>query len=174
MQNGIQAVIDEGKIIVSEGKMVGIILDLKRAFETIDKERLLAKMYQYGIRRVVLEFKSYLSNKTQQVFFNNEWSNLIVTDYGVPQRSVLGLLLFIVYINDIMKVCVDECNIRIFANDTLIHIVEANSKEVGRKLNMAFVSVEEWMDVKKLKMNVEKTKYMIVRNIRKELKEISR
>jgi len=71
-ETAIQTVIDEWKLIVSEGKMVGVIfMDLKRAFETIDRERLLEKMYQYGIRGRVLEwFKSYLNNRKQQVRFN--------------------------------------------------------------------------------------------------------
>lgn len=58
-----------------------IFVDLKRAFETIDRRRLLMKLYQYGVRGGVLEwFKSYLSNRTQ-VNFNDEWSNLIATEY---------------------------------------------------------------------------------------------
>jgi len=101
-KTAIQTVIDEWKLIVNEGKMVGIIfMNLKRTFETIDRERLLEKIYQYGIRRRVLEwFKSYMNNRKQQVRFNHTWSELLTTEYGVPQGSVLGLLLFIVYIND--------------------------------------------------------------------------
>ncbi|XP_039311711.1 uncharacterized protein LOC120359162 [Solenopsis invicta] len=98
-ETAIQSVIDEWKLIVSEGKMVGVIfMDLKRAFETIDRERLLEKMYQYGIRGMTLEwFKSYLNNRKQQVRSNQIWSKLLPTEYGVPQGSVLGPLLFIVY-----------------------------------------------------------------------------
>jgi len=74
------------ELIVSEGKMAGIIfMDLKRPFETIDSERLIEKLYQYGIRGMVLEWlKSYLNNRTQQVRFNDKWSKLIATEYGVP------------------------------------------------------------------------------------------
>jgi hypothetical protein len=99
-ETALQTVIDEWKLIVSERKMVGVIfMDLKRAFETIDRERLIEKLYQYGIRGVALEWiRSYLNNRTQQVRFNDKWSKLLTTKYGVPQGSVLGPLLFIIYI----------------------------------------------------------------------------
>ncbi|XP_070170427.1 uncharacterized protein, partial [Polyergus mexicanus] len=88
-ETAIQTVIDEWKLIVSETKMVGVIfMDLKRAFETIDRERLLEKLYQYGIRGMVIEWlRSYLKDRTQQVQFNNKWSKLMTTEYGVPQGS---------------------------------------------------------------------------------------
>jgi len=83
--------------IISEGDIVGVIfLDLKQAFETVDRDRLLGKLYQYGVRGMILEWmRSYLNNRTQQVRFNNQWSKKIMTKYGVPQGSVLGPLLFI-------------------------------------------------------------------------------
>lgn len=114
--------------------------------------------------------KSYLKNRTQQVRFNDKWSKLMITEYGVPQGSVLGPLLFIVYINDIIKICPEGCNIKMFADDTLIYVTGESSAELERKMNMSFNTVEEWMNVNKLKMNAEKTKYMTVRSIRKELK----
>lgn len=121
-ETAIQIIIDDWKLIVNEGKMIGVIfMDLKRAFETVIRERILEKLYQYGIRGVVLKWlQSYLSDRTQQVRFGDEWSNLIVTKYGVPQGSVLGPLLFIIYINDIINVCPEECSIKMFADDTII------------------------------------------------------
>ncbi|XP_020296752.1 uncharacterized protein LOC109861488, partial [Pseudomyrmex gracilis] len=75
-KTAIQAVVDDWKITISENKMIGVVfMDLKRAFETIDRVRLLVKMYQYGIRDRALEwFRSYLSSRFQQVHFDNKWS----------------------------------------------------------------------------------------------------
>lgn len=171
-ETAIQVVVDEWKLAVSEGNMVGVVfMDLKRAFETVDRERLLGKLYQYGIRGEVLEwFKSYLEGRTQKVKINNKESKLVTTEYGVPQGSVLGPLLFVVYINDIVKMCPEGCNIKMFADDTLVYVNGESCEELERKLNAVFAIVEEWMNVNKLKLNANKTKYMIVRSVRKELR----
>lgn len=144
---------------------------LKRAFETIDRKRLLEKLYNYEFRGVVLEwFKSYLNNRTQQIRFNNNWSKLLTTEYGMSQGSVLEPLLFIIYINDIIEVCLEEYGVKIFADDTLIYVVGESSAEIEQKMNTVFNVVERSMNVNKLKMNAGKTKYMIIKSVRKELK----
>jgi len=88
----------------------------------------------------------------------------------VPQGSVLGPLLFIIYINDIIKACSGKCkcNIKMFSDDTLIYVSGDGSEELQNKMNRTFLTIEKWMYVNKLKMNAEKTKYMIVKGIRKE------
>jgi len=80
---------------------------------------------------------------------------------------------FIIYINDIIKACSGKgkCNIKMFADDTLVYVSGDSSEELQNKINRAFLIIEQCgtrMDVNKLKMNAEKTKYMIVRGIRKE------
>jgi len=88
---------------------------------------------------MVLEwFKTYLSNRTQQVRFNNQCSKWIKTEYGVPQESVLGPLLFTLYINDIAEFCPEECNIRMFADDILVYVSGEGSAELERKMNTVF------------------------------------
>lgn len=79
-------------------------------------------------------------------------------------------MLFIVYINDIIKTCPEGCSIKMFADDTLIYVVGESSKQLELEMNEAFNMVEKWMNINKLKMNAGKTKYMIVRSVRKELK----
>ncbi|XP_025266566.1 uncharacterized protein LOC112638673 [Camponotus floridanus] len=78
-ETAIQSVIDDWKLIINEGKMVGVIfLDLKRAFETVNRTRLLEKLDQYGMKGRVLEwFRTYLSNRTQQVKFNINGQNVL-------------------------------------------------------------------------------------------------
>jgi len=105
-------------------------------------------MYRYGIRGKVLEwFKSYLNNKKQQVRFNRTLSELLTTEYGVPQSSVLEPLLFIVYINGIIKVCTEGCNIKMFADDTLIYVSRESSADLEVKLNTVFNIIEHWMNI---------------------------
>ncbi|KMQ86284.1 rna-directed dna polymerase from mobile element jockey-like protein [Lasius niger] len=78
-ETAIQVIIDKWKLIISRGKMVGVIfMNLKRAFETVDRGRLLKKLHDYGIRENVLAWlRSYLCNRKQQVKFNNKWSKLV-------------------------------------------------------------------------------------------------
>lgn len=152
--------------------MVGVIfIDFKRVFETVDREKLLEKLFQYGIKGTVLKWlRSYLENITQQVRFNNKWSKSLTTKYGVPQGSVLGPLLFIIYINDIVKTCPEGYNIKMFADDTIIYVSGESSIELENKINIIFNKVEKWMNINRLKINADKTKYMIVRGVRKEIK----
>ena len=87
--------LDTGKIIV------GVFLDLKKAFDTVDHDILLDKLYAYGIRdNIHLWFKSYLTNRKQFVSYNDSKSDIKDITHGVPQGSILGPLLFILYIND--------------------------------------------------------------------------
>jgi len=64
------------------------------------------------------------------------------TEYGIPQRFVLSSLLFIIYINDTIKICPEECNIKIFADDTLIYVTGESSTKLENKMNMVFSIIE--------------------------------
>ena len=114
--DGIKNDIDKGDFII------GTYLDLKKAFDTVNHPILFEKLEHYGIRGMPLQFfQSYLSNRKQYVFCNNTPSYNTTNGYGVPQGSVLGPLLFIVYVNDIMN-AVNDSKIRLFADDTALFI----------------------------------------------------
>ena len=99
---------------------MGIFLDFRPAFETIDRDILLQKLLKYGIENEELMwFRSYLTNRKQITRANDIESSLIENKYGVPQGSILGALLFIIYINDMEKV-LRKYEIVLYTDDTLI------------------------------------------------------
>ena len=103
-----------------------VFLDFKRAFETIDRNLLLNKLGKLGLGNKVIDwFRCYLYNRRQTVKIDNDVSGEIDVLHGVPQGSKLGPLLFILYVNDIVKI-VDKCKIHLFADDTLIYILGNN------------------------------------------------
>ena len=98
--------------------MVGAYLDLSKAFDTIDHNILLPKLFHYGIRDVPYDwFKSYLTNRQQQVMCQNVLSKVRYINFGVPQGSILGPLLLLIYVNDFPQ-CIIKGKTIMFANDT--------------------------------------------------------
>jgi len=112
--------IDDGKLCA------GIYLDLQKAFDMVNHDILLYKLYNYGIRGVVHDwFRNYLSNRQQYTCVNGINSSLTSLSCGVPQGSVLGPLLFLIYVNDIGNVGL-KVPVRLFADDTNLFIFGKN------------------------------------------------
>lgn len=164
-ETALQYVIESWKRSLDGDEIViAVFLDFKRAFETIDRNVLLTKLHLYGFRNIVHKwFKNYLNGRSQITKINSAFSTELLNHIGVPQGSILGPLLFILYINDMVKV-LNYCKIQMFADDTLIFISGKKISECVSKLNYDLKLISNWLKVNKLKLNPSKSKYMILGN----------
>jgi putative NIF3 family GTP cyclohydrolase 1 type 2 len=140
---------------------IGVYIDLKKAFDTIDHQLLLKKMEQYGIRGKTNDWiSSYLNNRSQYVKYNDCESDLLKVVCGVPQGSILGPKLFIMYINDICNVS-NKLKFILFADDTNIFYSHVNLDNLVSIVNDELKKLYDWFAVNKLSLNLLKTNYML-------------
>ena len=143
-----------------------IFIDLSKAFDTIDHQILLNKLSYYGIKNTALKwFTNYLFARSQYVEINSQKSSKIKISTGIPQGSILGPLLFIIYINDFIK-CSDLFKFILYADDTTLitpNLSEKNVNHVNHELN----KISNWLAHNKLSLNVKKTKFIHFHNINK-------
>ena len=121
--------------------IIALFMDLSKAFDTIDHNILLHKLYNYGIRGIVWSWiKSYLSNRQQYVSIDDVNSPISHINCGVPQGSILGPLLFLIYINDIVNSS-PILSFVLFADDTNILLSHNNLRELINILNLELINV---------------------------------
>lgn len=138
-----------------------LFLDLKKAFDTVNHKILISKLQHYGIRGAAKElFTSFLTNRLQYVSINNVQSRKISTNCGVPQGSVLGPLLFTLYINDIYKCA--SCDPKLFADDTCFILQHDSLDNLNAKINEVMDAVNNWMNANKLTLNVSKSNILLI------------
>ena len=143
---------------------VGVFIDLAKAFDTVNHRILLDKLKYYGLRGTTNDwFKSYLENRKQFVVINKTSSNLSTITCGVPQGSILGPLLFILYFNDLNTVS-DVIRTIMFADDTNLFITGKNLDEIKIQLNEKLKTISLWFQTNLLSLNVSKTSYIIFTN----------
>jgi hypothetical protein len=142
---------------------VAIFCDLRKAFDTVNHGILFKKLHKIGIRGVELEwFRSYLSNRKQFVFLNGTSSSLLEILLGVPQGSILGPLLFLIYINDLPSSSLLRS--LLFADDTALLAKGANINELAEFVNTEFQKVVLFFRTNKLSLHPDKTKVMFFTN----------
>ena len=138
-----------------------LLIDFSKAFDMVEHEILIDKLYHYGIRGAALQwFKSYLHNRMQFVTIDGVDSGVNNMKYGVPQGSILGPLLFIIYVNDIPQIS-NFAKFVLYADDANIIITGDNMSEVNMHLRDLCTKLVDWVEINGLALNLKKTKYMI-------------
>ena len=165
MTESIRNTIDNGKF------GCGVFIDLKKAFDTVNHSILITKMEHYGIRGIALDwFTSYLSNRMQYVSINGHISEYRHISCGVPQGSVLGPLLFLLYINDLPNVN-KHLSFYLFADDTNIYFEANGLLTLQKVMNRELRHVKKWLDANKLALNIDKTNFVVFHSPAKNLME---
>jgi hypothetical protein len=163
IQDSISAVIDRNEF------SIGVFIDVAKAFDTIDYGILFKKLENIGIRGIALKwFRSYFQNRKQQVICNGAFSSLRLINYGVPQGSILGPLLFLIYINDLPNASA-VLQFALFADDTNIFVSSKSYNGLFNLMNQELTGVTDWFYANKLSLNLTKTNYILFCSHRKKL-----
>ena len=139
-----------------------LFIDLKKAFDTVDHEILLAKLDFYGPKGKELDwFKSYLENRRRYCKVNGKVSKTEVVNCGVPQGSRLGPLLFLVYINDLPN-CLENSSVSMYADDTWLYYSFDSVDAMNQAIYADLIALKGWLEGNKLSLNVAKTEAMVI------------
>lgn len=146
---------------LNEGKHIGaVFIDLKKAFDTLDKETLYEKLYKYGIRGKILKILiNYLTNRSSSVKIDNTCSTWKEVTFGVPQGSVLGPLLFLIYINDIVD-CTSSTLLTLYADDIFMMSINYDQNIMIKNLQSDFDKINNYFTENELYISAEKTCFM--------------
>ena len=141
-----------------------LLIDFSKAFDMVDHNLILRKLYFYGIRGAAHDwFRSYLSDRKQYVSLNGASSKVGNLEYGVPQGSILGPLIFIIFINDLPNIF-PGAHFILYADDANIIVTGKTHKEIEEVINQVILKLTTWVKLNSLKLNTTKTKYMIISN----------
>jgi len=148
---------------LDKGDLTGVVfLDIQKAFDSVNHEILLNKLTFYGIEACENSwFKSYLSNSYQRCLVNGFLSSSRQIECSVPQGSILGPLLFLLYINDLPN-CLDHTIPCLYADDTQIYASSQNPEELTSFINSDLERIQDWLAVNKLQAHPSKTKVMFI------------
>ncbi len=150
------------QVLASGRVAMAILLDVRKCFDMLDRDILLGKLEHFGIRGRALDlFKSYFRDRKQRVFFNGTFSQTLEDIlWGVLQGSILGVILFLIYVNDFQN-CSEDILSFLFADDNVVELEADNLAELILKANEQIPKVLEWYTSNKLLLHPKKTKIMI-------------
>ena len=155
------------KKLDSRTPTLAAFVDFRKAFDCVQHPILLEKLSLLGLAKNVIDwFRSYLTDRRQQVLANNVRSAFQTITQGVPQGSVLGPLFYILYANDIVNV-IKNCNVALYADDTVIYTASRDFETSTRKLEADIAALSGWCEANGIGMNMDKTKLMVFGNAKK-------
>ena len=161
----IQFVQDISGTLNESGQTDIIVMDFSKAFDKVDHKRLLLKLHRFGINNDVITWiGSFLSNRTQRVVLEGEESDICPVMSGVPQGSVLGPCLFLLYINDMLDMI--ESNIRLFADGTIMYLTVSNQADC-QALQSDLSKLETWESEWLMAFNPDKCEVIRITNKKK-------
>ena len=157
--------IDSWLKAINEGKFVGcVMIDFRKAFDLVDHAVLLKKLEIYKCGKSALSwFKSYLSTRTQKVSIKHSKSDTENITCGVPQGSILGPLLFLIFINDLpLKLQNIVASTDLYADDTTIYDIQYDKQVLENNLQRSLVLLQQWCKENGMLINTDKTKVMFI------------
>ena len=142
----------------------GIFIDLQKAFDTVNHDILLDKLNYYGIKGIPnMWFETFLKERYQYTTIKEYSSDQLMSTHGVPQGSVLGPLLFLIFINDLHKAIIHS-SVHHFADDTNLLLGEKSLKKINKLVNSDVKALCQWIRSNKLSLNTGKTEIIVFKN----------
>ena len=162
-------VIDDINRAMDKGEYaIGIFIDVEKAFDSINHSILLKTLEHYGFRGHVNSFlKGYLVNRKQYTRVNNQDSIKSDIYFGVPQGSVLGPLLFILYVND-MSNAMTQCDGKLFADDTSLLLHNADINTLVTEAELTLSEMYSWFKLNKMLLSISKSSFVLFHGRKKD------